>query len=76
LGNGQFGKIYVVKDKKGDPYVAKFLSKDLMEEAEVSHFIFEESQVFNFASHPFVVRCGKKFHSKHHLVYLLEYVKG
>jgi len=56
--------------------VAKFLSKDLLEEAEVSHFIYEESQVFNFVSHPFIVRCGRKFHSKHYLVYLMEYVKG
>lgn len=56
--------------------MAKTLSKYELEEAEVSEFIIDESEVMATVSFPFVVRCGKKFQSKHHLVYLTEYVKG
>jgi len=52
------------------------MSKYDLEDAEVCEFIIDESEVMNIVSFPFVVRCGKKFQSKHHLVYLTEYVKG
>ena len=52
------------------------MSKYDLEDAEVCEFIIDESEVMNIVSFPFVVRCGKKIQSKHHLVYLTEYVKG
>jgi hypothetical protein len=76
LARGQFGELFLVKDQQSQEYVAKTMSKCDLEEAEVCEFIIDESQVMTSVSFPFVVRCGKKFQSKHHLVYLTEYVKG
>jgi serine/threonine protein kinase len=76
LSTGQFGDLYLVKDKKDNEFVAKTMSKYELEDAEVSEFIIDESEVMSVVSFPFVVRCGKKFQSKHHLIYLTEYVKG
>jgi len=76
LARGQFGELFLVKDKNNNEYVAKTMSKYELEEAEVCEFIIDESEVMTAVSFPFVVRCGKKFQSKHHLVYLTEYVKG
>jgi cGMP-dependent protein kinase len=66
----------LVKDRQNQEYVAKTMRKYDLEEAEVCEFIIDESKVMASVSFPFVVRCGKMFQSKHHLVYLTEYVKG
>lgn len=41
LARGQFGDLFLVRDKHGQEYVAKTLSKHELEEAEVCEFIID-----------------------------------
>lgn len=41
LAKGQFGDLYLVKDNKGNEYVAKTMSKHDLEEAEVGEFVID-----------------------------------
>lgn len=50
--------------------MAKTMSKHDLEEAEVGEFVIDEGEVMMIVSFPFVVRCGKKLQTKHHLLYL------
>ena len=76
LARGQFGNLFLVRDRKENEFVAKTMSKYELEEAEVCEFIVDESEVMMAVSFAFVVRCGRNVQTKHHLVYLTEYVKG
>ena len=57
LGEGQFGKVFLVSDRSnGAQYALKCIKKKEVVELGMEEFVVTEKQVLEQMNHPFIVR--------------------
>ena len=56
IGSGNFGRVHLVKDKSGNPYAMKQLSKQLLQNLGVGFAVVREKQILASLRHPFTVQ--------------------
>jgi cGMP-dependent protein kinase len=72
---GQFGPLYLVRDKE-EEWVLKVIDKKELELYDVVRFAVDEGKVLEEVSCPFVIEMGRRFQSPNYIYYLDECVKG
>lgn len=77
LGQGNFGAVCMVKNKKTKcMYAIKAVSKVQIEHEKLIENIEMEKGVLLKIDHPFIVKLVKSLKNNKHLFYLMEYVRG
>lgn len=77
LGQGNFGAVCMVKNKKTKClYAIKAVSKVQIEHEKLIENIEMERKVLLKIDHPFIVKLVKCLKNNRHLFYLMEYVRG
>jgi len=77
LGQGNFGAVCMVKNKKTKcMYAIKAVSKMQIEHEKLIENIEMEKGVLLKIDHPFIVKLVKSLKNNKHLFYLMEYVRG
>lgn len=77
LGQGNFGAVCMVKNKKTKClYAIKAVSKTQIEHEKLIENIEMEKSVLLKIDHPFIVKLVKCLKNNKHLFYLMEYVRG
>lgn len=73
---GSFGKVYLVRDKKGTLYAMKKLSKEkIVMMRQVSH-IRQEVEIMRQMNSNFCTKLVNSFQDEHYLYLILEFVPG
>eukprot|EP00760_Papus_ankaliazontas_P027018 PhM_4_TR3108/c0_g2_i1/m.23078/K13303/SGK2; serum/glucocorticoid-regulated kinase 2 len=77
LGLGSFGRVMKVKEKStGNVYAMKVLEKaQIVANRMVTHTQAEKS-ILATIDHPFVVRLHYAFQTRHHLVFIMDFLAG
>ncbi|XP_063917580.1 serine/threonine-protein kinase S6KL [Zophobas morio] len=77
INKGAFGKVYKVKDEKGDVYALKVLSKSKIIKENAVRQVKDEVQIQRVCGHhPYIVDCPFHWQSKKRLYIVSEYVAG
>ena len=78
LGEGQFGQVFLVKNKKacGELYAVKCLSKKAVRQEQMENSVIEQKNILQKAIFPYIVGFVKAFHDKENIFLLMEYLKG
>ena len=75
LGNGAYGKVCLIHDKK-NIYAAKTIYiKNIRQQKIVRYYINEKNIMFSL-NHPFICKLIATFKTNHHLYYILEFING
>ena len=76
LGQGKFGTVSLVHDKKNF-YAIKSVNKMLSEKQKILiKYFLEEKKVLLQLDHPFIMKLVRTFKNNEHIFYLLEYING
>lgn len=78
LGEGQFGKVYLVKESKtsNSLYALKCIRKDQVIENKMEKIILEEKRILEVINFPFMLSYMRCFKDSHFIYLLTEYIKG
>ena len=77
LGEGDVGKVYLVKEKKTDNLFAmKVISKKEMIKRKKTKRILAEQEILATSNHPFIVTLYHTFQTEEHLFFCMEYCLG
>ena len=75
LGNGAYGKVCLIHDKK-NIYAAKTVYiKNIRQQKLVKYYI-NEKKIMVSLNHPFICKLINTFKTTHHLYYILEFING
>lgn len=75
IAEGQFGPIFVVRDKK-DIYCMKSFVKKRLDEYEVEDFINNEANILSSISHPLINPLVATLHTSSMAFYITNFVEG
>ena len=76
LGQGSYGKVYLVHDTK-KKYALKSASVDMLRKnKEASQYYKEEKNILNTIDNPFIVKLINTFKTKQYIFLLMEYIEG
>ncbi|KAI9259313.1 kinase-like domain-containing protein [Sporodiniella umbellata] len=77
LGKGDAGKVYLVKQKGIDRYLAMkvFSKKEMLDRNKVKR-VLTEQEILSTAHHPFIVSLHHSFQSQDHVYFVMEYCLG
>ncbi|XP_015110632.1 aurora kinase B [Diachasma alloeum] len=74
LGNGQFGRVYLAREKKTHYMVAlKTMSKKQLRQARNEKQVLREIEIQSRLVHPNILRLFTYFHDERHIFLVLEY---
>lgn len=77
LGFGQFGSVYLVKNKQDDKFYAmKCINKAQILEQGLEKHLIQEKNVLSMVDFPFVMKFYRSFKDYNNIYFLEEYVKG
>ena len=78
LGEGQFGMVYLVKNRKDQHanYALKCVSKASIINQNLEKHILQEKAVLEIANFPFIMQFVRTFKDDHSIYFLVEYIKG
>ncbi|KAG4086564.1 Pkinase-domain-containing protein [Neocallimastix lanati (nom. inval.)] len=77
IGQGDVGKVYLVRKKGTDSYYAlKVLSKKEMIKRNKVKRAFTEQEILATSNHPFIVTLYHSFQSEHNLYFCMEFCAG
>lgn len=77
LGEGQFGKVLLVKGKdKEDIYALKAISKKQIMSENLEKHTLQEREVLNLVNFPFIMRMYRTFQDDNFVYFLLSYEQG
>lgn len=77
LGASSIGTISLVKCKFSHLYFAsKSISKIRIVEEKLLDILYNESQISKQLEHPFITKAIKALQSKHHVIFIKEYING
>lgn len=77
LGEGDVGKVYLVKEKRTDNLFAmKVISKKEMIKRKKTKRILAEQEILATSNHPFIVTLYHTFQTEEHLFFCMEYCLG
>ncbi|KAL4498348.1 hypothetical protein ABPG72_013154 [Tetrahymena utriculariae] len=77
LGFGQFGSVYLVKNKHDNQFYAlKVIQKAQVIQQNLEKHLIQEKKVLEVAQFPFMMKFIKTFKDNQNVYFLLEYVKG
>lgn len=76
LGQGSYGKVFLVHDKKR-PYAMKTAEiKEMIKNKESAQLYLNEKSIMSSIDHPFIVQLINTFKTREYIFFLLEYVDG
>lgn len=78
LGEGQFGKVYLVREFKHSEnlYAIKCIKKQEVVNNKMEKIILEEKHILTVINSPLLVNFTKSFKDNHYIYFLMEYIKG
>ena len=76
LGEGQFGKVFLVEDEQGDRFALKCIKKREIIEYGMESMVVCEKQVLAELNHPMIVKMHCSFKDDAFLYLLFEYIEG
>ncbi|KAL4510050.1 hypothetical protein ABPG72_010243 [Tetrahymena utriculariae] len=77
LGNGQFGSVYLVKNKDTKQiYALKCVSKSSVVETSLEKHLIQEKKVMQTVNYPFIMRFFRSFKDEYYIYFLLEFIQG
>ncbi|KAG0669956.1 hypothetical protein C6P45_003120 [Maudiozyma exigua] len=77
LGEGDVGKVYLVKEKKTDNLFAmKVISQKEMIKRKKTKRILAEQEILATSNHPFIITLYHTFQTEEHLFFCMEYCLG
>lgn len=76
VGKGQFGSVFLCKDKKGVEYALKTVSRGTISHYDLAENLILERRILLQLDHPMIVKLVKTFKDSHRVCFLMEYVKG
>ncbi|EGR27195.1 protein kinase domain protein [Ichthyophthirius multifiliis] len=77
LGTGQFGNVYLVKNKNNNQlYALKCISKHTVVSINLESHIIEEKKVMQIVNNNFIMRYFKCFKDEFNVYFLLEFIQG
>mmetsp|Transcript_27046 Transcript_27046/g.23883 ORF Transcript_27046/g.23883 Transcript_27046/m.23883 type:complete len:177 (+) Transcript_27046:68-598(+) len=77
IGQGSFGKVYLVKNKKEKVhYAMKVLNKSNIQDKKQKDHITAEKNVMSKINHPFIVKMHRAFQSDMKLYFVLDFLNG
>ena len=76
LGQGVYGKVYLVHDQK-TKYAVKSANIDILIKHKEAIFHYkEEKNILNIIEHPFIVKLFTTFKTRQYILLLMEYIEG
>lgn len=77
LGEGQFGKVFLVRDKNTEErYALKCIKKKDVIELGMEEFVITEKEVMEELDHPLIVKFEKSYKDQAFLYILMQYIDG
>lgn len=78
LGEGQFGRVYLVRESKGSNniYALKCIKKQQVVDSKMEKIILEEKRILERINFPLTVGFVRSFKDSHFIYLLMEYIKG
>ena len=75
LGNGAFGKVCLIHDKK-NIYAAKTVYIKNVRQQKLLKYYVNEKNIMVSLNHPFICKLLNTFKTNHHLYFILEFING
>lgn len=77
LGQGAFGKVWLVRNKKDDrPFAMKQLKKEQLIRSGQVNGVLREKQIMHSLNHPFLLHLASSFQDEHRLYLVLQLIPG
>lgn len=77
LGEGQFGKVYLVENKKNNhKYALKCIEKNTIIQNKMEKFIQNEKEILEKIDFPLIVKFVTSSHDSHFIYLLLNFIDG
>ena len=78
LGEGQFGKVFLVKESQtsNNLYALKCIKKNEVVENKMEKIILSEKHILEIVNFPLMVTFMRSFKDSHYTYLLMEYIKG
>ena len=76
LGQGSFGRVYLVQDKNCEVFALKALHKKEIVHYQQQDNVINEKNVMMMCHHPFILQLHNTYRDKHKLYFLLEFCNG
>lgn len=77
MGEGQFGQVYLIKDRKlSTLYALKCIEKAGIVNEGMEESVISERKILSMINHPLIVGYYKAYQDSKHIYLLLEYISG
>jgi hypothetical protein len=76
LGNGKFGKVYLVHNKKNYYALKTARTKDISKQTQLMQYYLNEKNIMLQIDFPFIVKLVKTMKNRDMIFFLMEYIDG
>ena len=76
IGEGAFGKVYLVQHNMGKLYAMKCIRKDLIIEYKQFKNLESEKNILKSVDHPFLINMDFVFQDEFRIYFMMPFIKG